>query len=370
MSNIMDYLDWRGDISIGYSPFNEVDNLILSHLSYVNFDEVVPSIDSDESITIKEASDLFFEIHTEKEIKEEVSLTKSSMFLLKKMAETRRFADMKLSKYVNKIDYDEEKQFSAISIAIDENTIYLAFRGTDDTIVGWKESFNMSFITPVPSQIEAVNYLEKTLGGINKKIIIGGHSKGGNLAIYAAVKCCPSIKDNIFKIYNNDGPGFDKAMIVSKEYQAMLQKIRTIVPQSSIVGMLLEHEEEYVIIKSNQKAIMQHDPMSWEVLGKGFICVDKITKESKLLDAALKAWLNNMDEKEREKFLDSLYYIFNETDVRNLGDLLHDKLRKMRKARMVIGEMEQDNKEVLSKTIRLLFKESNRVLRHWNKIVK
>lgn len=368
MPNIMDYIDWRGDLTMAKSEFNEVDNLILAMLAYVNLDGIVPPFYSLESISIKEASDIFFAKYTEKEILAEVSMTKMCPFLMRKMAESNRFSKLKLGRYVNKIDYREQKQFSAITIELEDDTIYVAYRGTDNTIVGWKENFNMSFKTEVPAQLEAVRYLEYTTGRINKRIRIGGHSKGGNLAVYAAVKSSHNIKEKIIEVYNNDGPGFDKNMISSQEYKEMLSKIKTIVPQSSIVGMLLEHEEEYKIVKSNNNPIMQHNGILWEVLGNNFVYVDSITKESKLLDVTLKSWVDKMEEAEREQFVDSLYYIFEATDVKNFGDLLNDKWHKLNEIRKVISKMAPKNKEIISKTIKLLFKESGKVARNRNKL--
>lgn len=365
MPNMMDYLDWRGDLTLDQSGFNEVDNLVLAQLSYVDFDGIVPGLESNESLSVKEAADLFFTGHDEKEILASSSLTKMCCFVMKKMAQTERFKNLRLSQYVNRIDVEHLEQFSAINIHLDDNQVYVAYRGTDDSIVGWKEDFNMSFMAPVPAQMDAVRYLEETCGDLKGTVRVGGHSKGGNLAVYASVKCHPSIKEKITEVYNNDGPGFDKAMIASLEYQQMRCRIKTIVPQSSIVGMLLEHEEEYVIVKSSQTGIMQHDALTWEVLGRRFVYVDNLSKRSRILDATLKAWVNQMDEKQREKFVESLFCILDAANVKNIGDLSHDKWKKMSEIMKVFRSLTPENKEVLAKTIKLLFKESNRVLRNW-----
>lgn len=363
----MDYLDWRGDLSFVQSEFNEVDNLILAQFSYVNFDDIVPDLDSDESVSVKEAYELFSQKYSDKEINQTGAVVKTSIELLKKMVLCRRFAEARLSRYVNRIDYKEEKQFSAINIDLEDGTVYVAYRGTDDTIVGWKEDFNMSFMTIVPSQIEAVLYLEETAVKHNKKIRIGGHSKGGNLAVYAAVKCSSDVKENIIEVYNNDGPGFEKQMILSHEYQNMKSKIKTIVPQSSIVGMLLEHEEDYIIVKSLQKHMMQHFAMSWEVMGKHFVYVDCVTEESRMIDKILKTWVDKMTVEEREQFVDSLFYIFDQTDVKNIGDLVHNKWKKVTEIRKVIRSMPPENKDAIYKTIKLLLQEGSRVYKYRSK---
>jgi hypothetical protein len=368
LANILDYMNWRGDLSLQQSGFNEVDNLILAQLSYVDFKNIVPAPGSTKSITLKEASRVFFSIYDIKEILAQVSLTKKSALVLEKMARCDRFANMKLSWYVNEIDPAENKQFSAINIGLDDGTVYVAYRGTDDSIVGWKEDLCMSFLSFVPAQVDAVRYLEETAGGTGKKLRIGGHSKGGNLAVYAAVKCSSEIKDRIIEVYNNDGPGFEREMTESEEYRQVRSKIRTIVPQSSIIGMLLEHEDEYAVIKSNTNGIRQHDPLSWEVLGKQFFYVDNLTQRSKFLDETLKAWVSKLDKSQREQFVESLFDVLEELQVKNIADFSRGKFRKLGGIIKAIGNMPPENKKVLSQTIRQLFAESGEVLRNWNRI--
>lgn len=362
LANIMDYLDWRGDLTMTASPFNEVDNLILSQLSYVNFEGIVPGMDSEVSISVKDASNLFFKKNSEKEIMSDL-LVRISASLMKKMAQSQRFSNSRLSKYINRIDYEKQIQFSAINIILEDGTVYVAYRGTDDTIVGWKEDFNMSFMTTIPAQIEAVQYLTETAGSTNNKIRLGGHSKGGNLAVYSAVKCCPSIKENIIEVYNNDGPGFDKEMIFSREYKEMRNRIRTIVPQSSIVGMLLEHEEECMVVASKQKHIMQHYSIAWEVQGSQFVYVEGVTEESRRMEALLKTWINKMDVSERERFVDSLFYIFAQTEIKSSRDITKNKWRKIAAMRKIFKSMPSENRKALMKTVRLLITEGSKVFR-------
>ena len=179
---------------------------------------------------------------------------------------------MKATKFVNKIEVENEKQFSAITIIMPDNTLYVSFRGTDNTIVGWKEDFNMSFKSHIASQISAKEYLNMIAELYpNKKIRVGGHSKGGNIAVYSAIFATPQIRDRIINVYNNDGPGFCEDILETQEYQEMINKVHTYIPQSSIIGRLMNHKEKYTIIESTQKGIMQHDLYSWQILGKEFI---------------------------------------------------------------------------------------------------
>ena len=248
MSNILDYLDWR-DISLKKVEFNEIDNLILSRLSYFPFDGIV---EEDELITIKESYQKYKNNGTVGRILQEEDID-----LFPRLANSERFGNLKLTNYINKLDPIQEKQFSAITIIMPDDTIYVAYRGTDNTIIGWKEDFNMSFCELVPAQIDAVSYLEDVAEKYVNKIRVGGHSKGGNLAVYAATFCKEFVKARIINVYNNDGPGFCDKVIKSKQYKEILEKVHTFIPQTSIIGRLLNHEEKTTILKSEEIGIMQ-----------------------------------------------------------------------------------------------------------------
>ncbi|MCI8482579.1 MAG: DUF2974 domain-containing protein [Clostridia bacterium] len=245
MANIFDYLTWRGDLTLEQSEFNEIDNLILARFSYLPFDNVLKE---GEAITIKEAAKRFEKL----DIKKERILQKEDIDLFPTLAGCNRFCDMKITDYINKINLKEEKQFSAITILMPDETIYISFRGTDNTLIGWKEDFNMSFQGKVPSQIDAVEYVKGVAKKYQNPLRIGGHSKGGNVAVYAASFCTEKIQERIINVYNNDGPGFHEEVIVKPSYQKMLSKIHTYVPQTSIIGRLLYHEENYTVVQSTQ----------------------------------------------------------------------------------------------------------------------
>ncbi len=363
MANMMDYLLWRGDLTFEQAEFNEVDNLIFSELVYVDFRDIVPVVGANETISLKEASDIFFEHHTDEEIEAKVSSTKMAAFLMREMAKTTRFKDIKLSNYIDDIDLKEQSQFCAMTIKLDDGSLFVSYSGTDNTIVGWKENFNMSFLEQTPGQIKAVEYLNEVVPSRQKKIRIGGHSKGGNLAVYASVYCRESIQKRILAIYSNDGPGFAEGMIRSEAYHKMLPKIHTIIPESSIVGMLLEHEEEYKVVESSQTGPMQHDAMSWEVLGTSFVHVKSVTEQSVLLDKTLKAWIRQMDGKEREKFVDTLFGILEDGEIRTIDDLANMKWKQFLELLKIRNTLGHKNQEILKKTLKLLWKESNQTIK-------
>lgn len=364
MADIMDYLDWRGDLSLENSPFNEVDHLILSQLAYVNFDGIVPGVMYEEEfVTLEKACELFYKMYDEKEVLKNKAFSRLAPIMMKKMAQTRRFKEIKLKCYVSQLDYEAQKQFSVVQILLEDQTVYVAFRGTDDTLIGWKEDFNMSFMTAVPAQLAAVAYVNQTLKNTSCKIRMGGHSKGGNLAIYAAIKCEREIKERILEVYNNDGPGFNKEMMMSEAYQSMLSRIRTIIPQGSIIGMLLEHEEEYSVVKSKQVGIMQHDVMSWEILGTNFIYSDQISKGSMILDQALKGWVNELKEEERSEFIDTLFTIFEATGAKTISELNKAKLKKINIILKSYNAMDETSKEMIGRIVGLLTNEYFKVVK-------
>lgn len=361
MANMMDYLDWRGDLTFEQSPFNEVDSLILSQLIYINFDFIVPTKWNDASITIAEAARCYAAQYSEEQTEQFSYMIRSTIPLLHKVAGVPRFATATLSKFEAMIDLENTKQFAAMHVELADGTIFIAYRGTDNTIVGWRENFNMTVSMPVASQFEAVRYLEDTAGDGDKQLRLGGHSKGGNLAVYASVMCRPNMQERIIEVYNHDGPGFDEKTINSPSYQQMLCKIRTIVPQSSIVGLLLEHQEEYTIVQSFASILLQHESFSWEVMGASFVRGESVEKKSEMLDQTLKSWLAKLDKKEKTSFVSALFHIFEVGEIRTIEDLSRAKWRKISQMIRALNES-AEYKAALMNALRLLLKEAKQMI--------
>ena len=348
MANIIDYIKWRGDLSFNQSEFNEIDNLILARFSYFCLDG---AIKENEKITIKQAYE-----NTEKiGIPEQKILQIEDKELFPAMAKSKRFGKIYIIEYVNNVDEDEEKQFSAVTILLPDNTMYVAYRGTDNTLVGWKEDFNMCFSSNVPSQLAATQYLEKVSKLNKRKIRVGGHSKGGNLAIYAAVFANDSVKNRIINVYNNDGPGMSSDIIEKQEYKDMVNKIYTYVPQSSIIGRLLYHEEKYKVIESTQTGIMQHDLYSWQLEGKKFTYLEELTKESKVADKVIKGWLNGISPERRQEFVDILYQILITTNAQTLKEFSNNWLKNASICLKAYTTSNEEDKKIISDTLVKLF---------------
>ncbi|MCM1106489.1 MAG: DUF2974 domain-containing protein [Blautia sp.] len=361
MANIMDYLLWRGDLDWDAAEFNEVDNLILSELIYVDFSEFVPG-PGEGDVGIADVSHAFFEKHTDEEINEHISSTKVSAFLMREMAKTKRFAGIRLADYVNDISTEEQSQFCAMTVDLGDGRLNVVYSGTDATIVGWRENFNMSFLSETPGQLKAVEYLSRVAAKNSRPLRIMGHSKGGNLSVYAATHADPGIMERIEVIYSNDGPGFSETMISAENYKRMLPKIHTIVPESSIVGMLLEHEEEFEVVKSSGSGAGQHDVMSWEVLGPSLVHCSTVDEKAVILDRTLKSWLASMDSGQREELVDALFSVLEEGDIRTVDDLAAMHPGRLLELIKNSRRPDRDGQEILWENARRLAEEGGRVM--------
>ena len=346
MANIFDYIKWR-DISLEKVEFNEVDNLILSRLSYFPFDGI---ISKDEEITLKEAYARTKIMGTTGR-----TLQVEDIDLYPLLAKSTRFGKCFITNFVNKVEPEQEKQFSGVTVILPDGTIYVSFRGTDNTIVGWKEDFNMSFSDLVPSQIDSVEYLNNVAKKYKNMLRVGGHSKGGNLAVYAAAFSSDETKKQIIEVYNNDGPGFSDKVIESKEYNEILKKVHTYIPQTSIIGRLLEHKEKTTIVKSTETGIMQHDLYSWQVLGDKFVRA-KQTNYSDFIDNTITNWLKEVSPKQREEFVDTWFNILNSTNVKTVNELSSKWFRNVGTMIKTYSNLSSETKRMMTKTLRALLR--------------
>lgn len=354
MSNIVDYIKWRGDLSLEVSPLNEIDNLILSRISYLPFER----INFKDKDSFVELADQFLEL------KKEDFHQIDDIMLVEELSKSIRFKNLLFSDYFDKIDPLEEIQFSAITIWLPNNEIFVSYRGTDATLVGWKEDFNMSFMSNVPSQIEGVKYLENIARKYpRKKIRIGGHSKGGNVAVYSGIFCNNKIKNRIIEIINADGPGFDSSIIKTGEYRDILNRIHTYIPQSSVIGRLLEHEEEYKIVESIQKGIMQHDIYSWQVEGPKIVSISENTNGSEIVNGVVRSWLKNTTPEQRKNFINIIYDVVSTTNVSSIHDLSMGLLKNIGIVVDTYKNIDENEKREIKEILKILVKTSFHTLK-------
>ena len=316
MADMFDYLTWRGDLSFSQDPVNGVDALIFSGLAYVCYDNV-----PEEGVTLSEAADAFFALG---DCEDRVRV-KKDLELLLAAAQTARFGNTRLCMYRDLLIPEQETQFAAMTFLLDDGSAFLAFRGTDHTLVGWKEDFNMTFQQTIPAQRLAQQYTREAAMEMTGPLYLGGHSKGGNLAVFAAARSSPMVQERIRQVFNNDGPGFTRYLMGDPGYLAMVPKIRTFIPQSSVIGMLLEHEEPYTVIRSKTVGLLQHDLYSWELLGRQFVPVQEITDSSQFLDATIKTWFAEMTNQERNQLVDVMFALLGTGGVDNAVDIFHPR---------------------------------------------
>ena len=320
MADLFDYLNWRGDLSFRQAPANRVDALIFATLSYISFGgsvEAMPEV----PISLKDAAEEFFRLPDQ----EARCRVKSDLSLLMAAAETNRFGNTMLLQYRSLLVPEEETQFAAITFLLDDNTGMVTFRGTDYSLVGWKEDFNMTFQETIPAQRLAQQYTAEIGEKYIMPLQVCGHSKGGNLAVFSAVKAPDAVRSRITQIFNHDGPGFTEYLMSDAHYRELVPKIQTIIPQSSVIGMLLEHEEPYTIIKSKQIGLLQHDPYSWVLDGPDFIPMEEITSDSRFMNLTIRTWLAGMTIEQRNEVVDAVFELLSIGDVDNVIDIIQPK---------------------------------------------
>lgn len=349
MPNIIDYVKNIGNKTLEQLEFNEVDNLILSRFAYFPFDNIM---EQDEVLTIKELSERFEKAN----IEEMEILWKDDIELFPLMGKSKRFGEMLATKYINKIDKIQEKQFSAITVLMPDDTIFISYRGTDYTLIGWKEDLYMTFKNHIESQKDAVKYLQIIAEKYPKKIRLGGHSKGGNLAIYAATFIEDEIKDRIINIYNNDGPGFNEEITKRKEYKKIIRKAHTYIPQSTIIGRLLNQEGEYSVVKSKQIGIMQHELYSWQIIDDKFEYLEDLTKQSKIAEKTIKGWMNSIEPQKRKQFIDVLFEMLSKTESETFIELKNNWRANSKTILSLYKKLDNETKQVINQTLIQLFR--------------
>lgn len=336
MDTLFDYLKWIGPYSFKEVEFNIVDQLILSTLSYIRFEDFYSKEESLETIAPRVLEGGFsLEKYRVKEDEE----------LLIALSKTKRYKNLILTNPESKsttIESEEATQFGAMTL-YDDEFLYILFRGTDSTLVGWKEDFEMSFSEAVPADMDGARYLDRIANIYsNKKIVITGHSKGGHIATYSYVTAKEEIKERVIACYNNDGPGFN-----SEKLRAMLdEKTITIVPESSIVGMLMSYNDEYKVVKSSSFSIFQHNPYTWVLNGPDFLYTERTTS-SLYLDKVTHSWLEGLSKEHRELFVDTFFEIVGTTKATSFHGITQKLIANMPQMTKKLISLDAEDKKML-----------------------
>lgn len=362
MSNFIDYIDKYGSLSFEKMPFGEVDGLIFSQLAYTDFAGIAGGFDNDLEITLEEASEDFFNLHSDDELENKISIVYKSAMLLKKCASVNRYKNIKLLRYANYINEKIDKQFSAVNFYLNDKTAVIAFRGTDTSIYGVKESAMLSYMFPVPAQIQALYYFQESASMSQRDIIVCGHSKGGNLATFAAVSCSNSLKKKIIGVYEYDAPGFPIEMINRYDYIQMKEKINSYIPERSIIGCMLYHNSSLKIVKSNTENLKQHRADSWQISNNHFVFVNETDEVSKFIDNYIKMLLKQIGEDNIEDVFETIFDFFENAGIKSYDDLKNFDASNLIRSITTIQDIDNDKKQLVEDTIKLAIKELSKLI--------
>ena len=353
MANYFDYLEWRGDIPFSVDPFNEVDNVILSELAYINY---VGIANDEKKVKLTDACDAYFSHIPENQTEiENPNLRKAK--IMKELVKSVRFKNTEVCFYVNDFDPDLDIQFAAVTFLLDDQSAFVAFRGTDHSFTGLHDALDLRYLPETDSQRKAIDYLNTLNRLPNYPLRIGGHSKGGNFAVYGSVFCDPTIRDRITTVYSNDGPGFREEIINSEDYCRILPKVRKIIPEASVVGRLMYDSSTPLVIHSTAKGIGQHHTYTWSVVRNHFEYTD-ISKMGEFLDKSVSDWTDHLDSDLRKSLIDSIFTVLDNTGKESFHEVSSQKRKSLAAVLTGIYDLPDEKRQELISMIRKLIHSS------------
>lgn len=324
MAAIMNYLQWRGDIPFSCKPMNDVDSYIISKIGTIDWSGIVPEdaagislADAVKSYIAKGGTDYLGLVASRQIYPVVISLP-----------ETQRFGSLELTMYTRKTSLERTEQFSALTVGLPNGDRYISFRGTDDTLVGWKEDCLFAVENEVSAQRNAVEYLEKAAEAFSGKLVVGGHSKGGNLAVYAAANVPTEIQNRIEIVYDFDGPGFEKDFFLRAGYLNIRDKIRKIYAKNAMVGTLMHNCANVTVVDCSSIGIAAHDGFTWETGPNGFIPYPELTPAAKAFNEAMDKLLQDMTTEKRKEFIEALFDSLAASGAETLTGLTEQGIRK------------------------------------------
>lgn len=368
MANLFDYLDWYGDFDFQTVPFNEVDNLVLAQLSYMRLDgalgpdDIMPTYEA--QMRFLQAHDLDTPTDTEKRQAELVRIgeaiatpgvqlpdngpliSERTNDLLGYLATSgKRYREARVGYYESALDEDTHEQFGALTVLLPDGTTYVSFRGTDDSIVGWVEDCDISYHV-IPSQEHALRYLRRVAGKTVGPLRIGGHSKGGNLAAYAAV-AAPELDARIIEVWCNDSPGFEDQVVPLASFDRLLDRVHLFTPEYSVVGAIMEHALAPTIIKSAGDGVMEHSEVDWQVMRGSIVRGSEQRAGSVNVNKAFNDLLASRDLPGREKFITELYQSCLDHGLHTVSDMMGSGAAGLRAVTDSINSLDEDDRNIM-----------------------
>ena len=320
MAAIFDYISWRGDLTFKRDPFNEVDNAVFSMLAYVDYEGLIAPEPGRRTALAEACARYTAQCDPRKE-QDMPSPKRVGIDLMRAAARTNRFKDIGISDYRSITDREAAAQMAAVTFWLSDHLAYVAYRGTDGTIVGWKEDFLLGCIPQTRGQAHAVEYLNECFGMTDADMIVGVHSKGGNFAVYASAFCRESVRNRIVHIYSNDGPGFLDEVTAREEFQEIIPRLTHIIPDGSVIGVIMDNQVESVIVKSSAAGLNQHRIDTWLASGPAFVRGEK-RPGAQVYQDGIGRLIRDMDPQERILFTDNLFNALQSTGAQTLRDLV------------------------------------------------
>lgn len=352
MENIIDYVKEWGVYSLKEKPFNEVDSLVLCQMTYFNYKDFVPGMQK-RARAVDISS--IFESPNRERLLDDYWYRENNKALFEAVVRSKRFGNLKMNYYINIINEDTQTQFSAMTYILEDRNVYIAYRGTDATLVGWKEDFNLAFSKPLHSQELAAAYMDKVAMEVAGSFYTGGHSKGGNLAVYAAMNCKESTRERLLKVFNNDGPGFRPEIKALGRYEEIADRVVKFIPRSSIVGTLLEDQTDYELVESKGVGMFQHNSYSWKIENGAFIRAKGMKNGKHIRDAALNEWILSLTEEEAHAFVDTLYEVIKASEASNVFEFGADLKKSIQSTLEAAKGVDEETKKAIMKIFRSLF---------------
>ena len=334
-------------------PLNAVDSLIFSWFAYFRLPQSL--LDEVPALATWEGAPLSTLMRAE-HFDEMMGTSwdpEGSRDLLLAACASPRFRDVRVAGYRALSNEEREEQFAAVTFLIPGGAAYAAFRGTDSTLVGWKEDFNMAFQSPVPAQVSAAAYLERVAAARPGPLYVGGHSKGGNLAVYAAIMLPHAQQDRIVRAFSHDGPGFNENFLRGRGFARMRDRIDKTLPRSSVFGMIFEDQEDYSIVDSTSFALLQHNPFSWVVDGAEFRCVERISAGARYVDSTLASWMRSVTPEERGRFIDTVFEVIAAADSERFAEIRGRWQTTVPKMLAAAGDIDPETRQLIMRTIAL-----------------
>ena len=356
MGNLITYVQQYGAQTFEDKSLTDIDVLVLTEIAYLPFDEIVPkSFDITEAISLEQLGKEFETIKEKEHENNPFMITSERIELLEVVSKSQRYKEIKVFGFMNDIDDERTKQFAAVCYQWEEENRWIIFRGTDETLIGWKEDFMMTYSDLIPAQTDAIEYLKKQAETFSGTLNVSGHSKGGNLSLYASAMQEEAIQNRIEQIYCWESPGVHRSILGTEGDQRVVSKAKRYIPQDSIVGLMLESQVPYHIIESQGSGISQHSALMWNIEEDHFVELTELTKNSQLTDQTFKQWTEVVSDEDLKLFFDTFFDLIFEMGVETVNDVYYNFRMYMQKFFEKAYRMNPEKREVLLRVGHLLF---------------